>query len=250
MPKHRKMLSAAISLSVALLSSACSFPSSSDESGSSQETFSENSSSINTDSTSVNGIVIPVEFNNDDKFLQNILGKKASSAIECAITWFRGIANDNSVDGAIKLKDFIFAGNDLPYPYYCLADRFPQTVEEMQKYLEQFFTSEVTAQYMKNVSRGTMTENADGTFTVEMIAGENPTRFIEIDGKMYCSDSTSGSGLTDCYWNTAKVTSRTDDTVVFTYIYAYYGELTEGEGKLIKEDGDWKFAYCECWLTN
>lgn len=182
--------------------------------------------------------------------MQNILGKKASSAIECAITWFRGIANDYSVDGALKLKDFIFAGSNVPCPYYCLADRFPQTVEEMEKYLKQFFTSEVTAQYMKNVSKGTMTKKADGTFNVEIITGESPTRFIEIDGKMYCSESTAGSGLTDSYWNTAKVTSRTDDIIVFTYIYAYYGELTEGRGKLIKEDGDWKFAYCECWLTN
>ena len=250
MQKHRKMLSIAISLSVALLSSACSFPPPSDESNSSSETFPENTISLIPASTPVDGIVIPIEFNNDYLFLQDILIQKAPSAIECAITLFRGISNDYSVDGALKLKDFIFAGGNVPCPYYCLADRFPQTVEEMEKYLKQFFTSEVTAQYMKNVSRGTMTENADGTFNVEIIAGENPTRFIELDEKMYCSESTAGSGLTDSYWNTAKVTSRTDDTIVFTYIYAYYGELTEGEGKLIKEDGDWKFAYCECWLTN
>lgn len=250
MKKYRKLLSVAVTLTVALLSSACSLQNTSDESNTSMETFSESSSSLNSDTTSVDGIIIPVEFNSDDLLLQDILRQKTPSAIECAISWFRGIANDPTIDGELKLMDFIFEGDTVPAPYYCLAERFPQTVEKMEKHLNQFFTSDVTARFMKNVSNGTMTANVDGTFAVEIISGKRPTRFIEIDGNMYCSESNSGSGLTDAYWNTAKVTSRTEDTITFTYIYAYYGELTEGKGELKKEEGDWKFARCECWLMD
>jgi len=245
--KHKIILLTAIALA-AVLSSACSLYRYTDKSETSSETHSESSSSTYSEPIPVGGIIIPTEFDSDDLFLQDILIQKAPSAVECAVTWFKGMTVDYI--GECELMDFIFEESTAPAPYYCLAETFPQTAEEMEKHLKQFFTSEVTARFMKNVSRGTMTENADGTYAVKIDVGESPARFIEIDGKMYCSESTAGSGLTAGYWNTAKVTSRTNDTITFTYIYAYYGELTEGKGTLKKEDGDWKFERCECWLTD
>lgn len=228
---------------------------SSDISSEVSDTSSENSSTFtSTDlnfesdpekSDSIGGIVIPTEFNNDDLFLHNVLTQKADSAVECALAYFSGY-----VDDPLELIDFFFEGKADPMHYYKIADRFPQTVEDMEKQLKKYFTSEVTTRYMRNVSKGTIAENTDGTFAVEIAGDSAPTRFIEIDGKMYCFEAFAGNGLTDSYRNTAKVTSRMDDTITFTYIYAYYGELTEGEGILKKEDSDWKFARCECWLMD
>lgn len=248
--KSIKVLSAVMAIAAVLLSSACSRGQNSDVSDMSSEMSSESSVFVEPDPTPIRGIVIPTEFNNDDSFLQNIVTQKAPSAIECT-RWFSGaLLYDRDVDGEFEEKEFMFAGSDVPSPYYPATESFPQTAEAMEKYLKQYFTSDLTSKYMNNFSKGTMTENSDGTFAVEVADGKQPTRFIEIDGKLYCSDSSSGSGLTAAYWNTAKVTSQTDDTIVFTYIYAYYNELVEGEGMLKKEDGNWKFARCEGWLIN
>lgn len=258
MKKHRLLFMAAALVAVSL-SNACSLiydSESSDISSDVFETSTENSSSIDTDlgfvsepeiSDVVDGIVIPTKFSTEDKNLQNILIQKGTSAIEHA-SWFGGMLHDYDIDGELDLIDFIFAESDIPYYYYRVAERFPQTVEEMEKELSRYFTAEVTAVFMKQVSKGTMTENSDGTFLVEFPDGGRSAKLIEIDGKMYCLDGMAGGVLTDIYWNTAKVTEHTDDTIVFTYIYASFGELTEGKGRLKKEGGDWKFEYCEGWL--
>ncbi|MCM1164627.1 MAG: IseA DL-endopeptidase inhibitor family protein [Lachnospiraceae bacterium] len=191
------------------------------------------------------GIVIPSEFNSDDLFVQKILQRQASSAVECAQTWFRGMLDAYEVSALMALN---FETTNAPQFYYKVFGNFPQTTEEMEKHLKKYFTSAATAQFMTNVGKGTLTVGGDGSLNVEMSGGGSPTRFIEIDGRMYCSESTSGFLLGEPYWSTAKAVSRSEDTLVFTYIYASFGELWEGEGVLKKEDGDWKFESCSPWL--
>lgn len=239
-----KILAASAAAAAALTLSGCLREQNSesrDESDTSTESITESTVTIEPSPAPIEGIVIPTEFNSDDLFVQNFLNANAVSAEECS-EWFRKTLYDPELDGEFKEMMFTFPDGGSPAPYYPVPERCPQTAAEMEKSLNRYFTSDVTADYMKSFCKGTVTENADGTYTVEIEGGASPARFIETDGRLYCADAESSTGINGVYWNTAKVVSQTDDTVEFTYIRDVYGELTESRGTLKKENGEWKLG--------
>ncbi|MDE7229018.1 MAG: IseA DL-endopeptidase inhibitor family protein [Oscillospiraceae bacterium] len=126
----------------------------------------------------------------------------------------------------------------------------PQSYDEMEKLISEYFSSQAAEDYMQHIGHGTLKEERDGILYVT-----GGGRFIEMNGNMYFSTDLDkpyydginikyeGMGI-DC--ETAKVTRQTDTIIEFTYwgrCYHSYDEYSEKEGILVKENGAWKLRY-------
>ena len=124
----------------------------------------------------------------------------------------------------------------------------PQSYDEMEKLISEYFSSQAAEDYMQHIGHGTLKEERDGILYVN-----GGGRFIEMNGNMYFSTDLDkpysdgfeykGMGI-DC--ETAKVTRQTDTIIEFTYwgrSYHSYDEYSEKEGILVKENGAWKLRY-------
>lgn len=91
------------------------------------------------------------------------------------------------------------------------------------------------------VTEGNMLKE-DGTLTAfpHMIKLENLALYDEEAFKTV-------KALDDCFWKTAHITEKTDDTIKFAYIVETEGILTERTGILKNEDG-WKLSWYMDWL--
>ena len=199
-------------------------------------------------SSDVNSDPIPVEFTEEDLELQHMLEEiyKGESMIEC---WFRN---------AEPLSD----GITLPEPYICKLYKndgtefssyhsfylipkdysegggvIPNTCEGMKAIMMEYCSDSVTDVWMTMVCKGNMTENSDGTFTIILDNNNDYHEFIEIDGRMYrFSDVKVRSFLKHIDCRTAKVVSRTDDTIEFSFITPDWYNLDEDDNPIYLND--------------
>lgn len=121
---------------------------------------------------------------------------------------------------------------------------FPMTISEFISRLQQYFSLETVNRYLRKVRYGTMEERPDGKYSVTLGGeGEAIPTYLQINGGinngMYYHSGAGGFGETN-YYNTATVTEKTDDTVIYSYAQASHGYITRVTGKLVYEDGSWK----------
>ncbi len=226
----------------------------------STSTTSESSSSDTSDSVSEpessssesSQLIVPTEFTEADRELQEIL-KGLWPAAEEINKMFAGA---DTVD-----MTYTFKFSDFEYQYSLIPENMltqpgglfvvPQTYAEMEELLLKYFTEQAVEKYMMEVNKGSLTENPNGTFTVKPDDAEKGcTPFIEISGKMYCRAGAMDIGFSvNC--ETAKVIDRTDDLIRFSFL-AFHGnpdyvnnpELSWNEEGLLKyERGGWKLNY-------
>lgn len=154
-----------------------------------------------------------------------------------------------SPDGMIPYEDdYYLVSEDMRTGNGMFA--VPQSYDEMEKLISEYYSSQATEDYMQFVSHGTLKEERDGILYVT-----GGGRFIEMNGNMYFSTELDepyadgyqyqykGMGI-DC--ETAKITRQTDTIIEFTYwgrSYHSYDEYSEKEGILVKENGAWKLRY-------
>lgn len=217
-----------------------------DEPQSSTDSVSGNSVSGN------NQLVIPTEYTDEDRELQEILKDLWSASCEIEGMFIGTLYTENPY--------YTFKFSDYDKYYYLISVdtrtqpdgllTVPQTFEGMKALLLEYLTSRSVDHYMMEVNKGTLTENPDGTFTVKPEDEQKGlSTFMEIDGKMYYSGGPMGRNGLDC--ETAKVIEKKDDTIIFSCI-ASYGEpdyINEPErswnieGMLKFERGGWKLNY-------
>ncbi len=115
---------------------------------------------------------------------------------------------------------------------------FPKSCDEFEQRLLEYFSQDLTNSYMTGVCKGTMTENADGTYSVITDKDTEYPRYIEINGRMFYRTGAGGSGGSR-YYNTAKVIAQTYNTIIFSYACGLYDFSTKTE-RLVFERGGWK----------
>lgn len=169
-------------------------------------------------SSDVSASAIPVEFTDEDREVQKILSDLLEPADEI-YSWMRaGRGTDYIV---------IFSDRDPEdYFYYGIfngrTERFelPKTCSEMEKLMLDYFSSDMTEYFMKRFAVYNAVKNSDGTYTLERADGKPvllPAKFVEVNGQLYCDDGISVVGIT-INPVTVIVTSKTDDTIEFTYL--------------------------------
>ena len=229
--------------------------SSNSESESTADSMSDSQNTSDSDpenSTSGNKqLVIPTEFTDEDRELQEILKDLLLAYNEIEDMFSGGYMGD---------MYYTFKFSDYDTYYYPIPEdtrirpnslfTVPQTYAGMEELLLKYLTSQSADIYMMWVNTGTMTENPDGTYTVNLDNEEKgPAPFLEIDGKMYYSGGAMGRNGLDC--ETAKVIEKTDDTIIFSCIEShgepdYINEPERSwniEGMLKYERGGWKLHY-------
>lgn len=188
----------------------------------------------------------PTEFTDEDEELQDILN--ALSPGETIRYWF------NSAGDTFTADHFVFEGLEdaekYPTYYYKLPtgkfdggkEEYPRSYNELQALLLKYCTQKTADQYMQRANKGTFTSISGNDYYIKtekpVTAAENIPSVIELDGVMYykvSEKSGSGSGL----WDTATVTSRTDDTINYSYLYKYIEYGTES-GTIKYERGGWR----------
>lgn len=125
----------------------------------------------------------------------------------------------------------------------------PQTYDEMEALVTRYFSERAALFYMEYVSKGSMTENDDGTYNVEIFKGSSYPKFIEIDGRMYRTNEIRGGGLgIDC--GTARIIRKTEKSIDFLFWGHNYNDMdndgaayAERNGSVTIEDGVMKLQY-------
>lgn len=181
----------------------------------------------------------PAEYTEQDLELQKILKELSPGYM------LDSILDNNGVECAGDEYKFVFSDSrwintyievSYPQPEYT----FPRSCEELEEILLEYFTQEVTDNYMKRVCKGTMTANPDGTYSVTLDKDlDRDLVFIEINGKMYYNFSIGGDRVPR-YHNSAQVIEQTDDAITYSYIITEYDGFKKVMLKLRYERGGWK----------
>lgn len=220
------------------------------------------SSDIPDSGITASGIIIPNEFTKDDKELQQILNDINNDALEICKA-FGYYSQSPSFDDA-ENKNFLFPQMEKPITFqfdkfhYYSGFIFP--IDYLLKQIENSFTAEAAACLTNDfdIGKGVIIDADELDLTVRITEGgefdENgyltkPPFIIEIeDGPVYLNSfgGVVGRDLSG-YWSTAKVISKTDGEIIFSYIREINGELSESKGRLLNENG-WKFSWCGDWI--
>lgn len=232
------------------------------------ESLSDNESSITGSLVQSNDesiVLTPVEFTDEDKELQNILSELLNPAEEI-LSWFVEMAlptpmiyidfpqYENIPSGGFALvpENYFHNGS------YSLFE-MPTTRDGMREIMLKYFSEEYTENRVGDIVSGTLTENPDGTYSMT-VTDEIDTsleliyeKFVEADGRLYQRDGIKIAGINMDY-STAKIVSKTDDTIEFTYLLNSYSYKPKPEykneplysenafkGVLKYERGGWKF---------
>ncbi len=242
--------------------------SSSDTSDSVSESESSTESDSNSEESSdTSDYTIPIELTDEDKELQGILEDllKGENAI-CGwficdrpiVSWAEMDSEGNLVQFSqegvtVQEYEFFFPEMGVPATYYLMPDNysengmfFPQTYEEIKEIALEYYSERVVDNIMYYwIGKGSMTEKPDGT--LEVTLDENCSndwyKLLEIDGKMYrlSGDGGRGLGFRALEPNTAKIVSKTDNAIEFTYLltnWLYY-DFDDGTYKEITDESQY-----------
>ena len=209
---------------------------------------------------------IPYEFTQEDKELQKFLEDTVLEAEKFSQLYYSGDFGDISYsiegDGVILVR-FPQMEKALDKQINChyaiLPDELPfKTAAELEASLKQYYSAEVVSQCMTHVAVGEVIPgSAEEFYTVEIrergYFDDNGflyavPLFIELNGRLYRSVSDRGGGFTP-NWSMAKVISKTDDVLIFSFLgYDMYDikEIRAGLGRLKYEDG-WKYDWWDIY---
>ena len=226
--KKYKILFVAAALAAVSLSSACTliYDSESSDISSDSDEISFNSSQGESNSSGQSFVEkVPVEFSEEDREVQKIL----SDMMEPANKVYGWIENTNAFGNSAYRFRFPDRDKTEIYVYYLFSVsgssnnsslKKPNTYSDLKELILEYFSADKTETLLMPLSVCSAVENADGTYTVKSTDGSpiiNHPFFIEADGKLYQYD-VRGDGSIPIALNTVKVSSKTDDTIKFTYI--------------------------------
>ncbi len=187
-----------------------------------------NSDSSPEESSDVSVDAVPVEFNEEDRELQNILEdvERGCAAIDL---WF----SNSAPEGIPEDKGFTFrfsGDNDLSDGlFYSIPKNYsegelviPDTYEKMMETILEYFSENRAGDFFRRLAKGSMTEKSDGIFSISLYndnMDKGHIELIEIDKTMYRSSSVITKGFVNPIdIKTAKLTKKTNDTIEFTYL--------------------------------
>lgn len=190
-------------------------------------------SNISEESSDASTDTVPVEFTEDDKDLHELL--KTLEGINEFEGWLTGGIFD---DIQLEKYDLVISETAMPVTYYKLPDDYsingkilPHTYDGIRDVMLEYLTERFTDDLLKTmmvVGKGSIKEqNPDGSLSITLLNDEHINKgfykLLEIDGAMYCNSSVGGKGLgnTIIEPETAKVISKTDDTIEFTYLSSW-----------------------------
>ncbi len=193
------------------------------------------------ESSDISADAVPVEFNEEDKELQNILEdvERGCAAIDL---WFTNSAPEGIPED--KGFSFRFSGdNDLSDGFFYSIPKsysegelvIPDTYDKMMETILEYFSENRAGDFFRRLAKGSMTENSDGTFSISLYndnMDKGHIELIEIDKTMYRSSVVITKGfINPIDIKTAKLTKKTYDTIEFTYLKApcrqhYYLDTT------------------------
>lgn len=204
---------------------------------------------------------IPYDFTEEDKELQRFLEKTANEALKYQGLYDSGyfgdigwqIEGDEEHDGVIYarfpqleqdvvIKEYVFLSDELSF----------KTADELEEELSLYYSSEIVSEFMGYVGIGEITERTEDACLIEIknaVLDDNGfmygvPRFIEINGRLYRDTGAKGGWFTP-NWSMAKVISKTDEELIFSFLG--YGmddikQIRAGLGRLKNEDG-WKYDW-------
>lgn len=181
---------------------------------------------------------IPAEYTDQDLELQKIL-----ETLEPGYALRVMFAADHGGEG-VEYK-FKLGNSDYEYSYHDVSSspelrkKYPQSYDELEEALLKYFDKAAVNFFMSQVCRGTMTANADGTYSVTLDKNINYPVFIEADGRMFQSCTVaSGAGSYD--YKSAKVTEWTETEILYMVAYQGVGTFERVPQRLVYERGGWR----------
>ena len=210
---------------------------------------------------------IPYEFTEEDKELQKFLSETANEAAMYQSLYDGGyfggigfqIEGDQEHEGIISAR-FPQSEEALDKQISCsfmlLSDELPfKTRAELEACLKQYYSAEIVSGFMASVGVGKITQYTEDDCLIEITENGyfddngfliRAPQFIEINGRLYRDEGAKGGWFTP-NWSMAKVISKTDEEIIFSYLG--YGmddikEIRAGLGRLKYEDG-WKYDWSD-----
>lgn len=195
----------------------------------------------------------PTEFTEQDEKLQEIL--EDLSPCDSINGWFNSTGEYSSAS-----YECTFPESDDPSQIMFYAPlpkgkfdygkaEYPRTLDELEALLMKYFAQQTVDYYMERACKVTITEGSDGIFTAA--TGKKittPPRIIEIDGQLYHAVfEKSGNGTP--LFETARVTSQTNDSIEFTYLRGIVGGYYDEKGIVEFERGGWRMNYYKVWFN-
>lgn len=211
-------------------------------------------------SSDVSAAPVPVEFTDEDRELQKLLGEMGKNEYIIR-SWFMGTYPIPKSDDVTQPHDpvrFKFSQNGLngDHTYYQIPPDYsengmliPRTYDEMKELMLNNFSEGLTEKLMNSYfGNGYITEVSENVYSVilDTDASFYP-RFIETKGALYRSDGEGGIGFREIDWieyDTVKITRKTDDTIVFSYLRDDW-KIKEENKKCLTDER----RYNECALT-
>lgn len=179
------------------------------------------------------------DFTEDDLWLQSFLQENWSMAYYLFRTYmdpFYETYNESNSDPEHKYRYYVHKdGYDLPYDL--VENTYFNNAEEYEALCEKYFS---------DISKGKIpyadiVDAENDYISIREDLSFDP-QLIEINGRLYHVASGMGAGYAP-FLDKAKVITKTDNEIVFTYLCGFYTEIAAGEGVLKKEDGAWKFGW-------
>lgn len=168
--------------------------------------------------------LVPVEYTDEDRELQKILYDLEELAEPIFIRTINPLCGTE-----INTYKFPDIGPDVTYTYGNSGDSFfgkSATIAGAREAILEYFSEQKTENFMSGFAVCSVTEDTDGTYIVKFEDGTRRglPRYLEIDGRLYGLDAIKITGISIDY-ETAKIVSKTDDTIEFTYLEEPYWAL-------------------------
>lgn len=193
---------------------------------------------------------INYEFTDEDRELQGILdGLDNAWKIFITLKNFPICEEENAAIVITQLED------GLEHTYSLLSDKeLPfSTIDEMKAEMSKYFTEEAIESYCKliDAARGEIVSEDEGVYTVNFADGlvydDNGEfyyipQLIELNGRMYRLQAYA-SYLSSIDTSLVKVLKRSEDEIIFAFIYGIYTEKYTGKGIVKYENGGWKYGW-------
>lgn len=202
---------------------------------------------------------IPVKFTKEDREFQEMLKPIAEGCDQLNVWYSRDAAYDSYRGGNRLFEAETFQFPELVNPYsgkICTSEFFrlpngyldsenalpiPNTYEDVRNIMLKYLTENYADGSYWFVNKGTKSENSDRTYNIilENKNAEWCSKLLEINGVMYRQSGVGGKdAFTSIEVPTAKIVSKTDDTIVFTFCSYPYGPHTAENGDPIYSELD------------
>lgn len=182
-------------------------------------------------------------FTEDDLWLQSFLKENYSMALFLMRTLRDTISEleyKSNTDAEHKSK-YTLTYEGYETPYWIVPNTYFNNFEELEHLLDKYFSSD--SYNLRKVYADIVDDENDLIAIRDYSEPYNP-QLIEINGRLYHVASCMGSVFPPCF-DMAKVITKTDDEIVFSYLCYIdnFGNAQAGKGVMKKENGVWKFGW-------